>query len=131
MSSLRRDSNDNMESWVLSVKNVSHMLFQSLKKVYVKDQRSIISNVKQLPSESVKIYSVRLKNNLRALGIVENSTNTSVIALDYFVSGLLPHISKRVKRLLPETYSTAEGYAFQIECEHSNYISKKGDSVNY
>ena len=112
------------------IENVN-ILFQSLKKLYGKDQRSIISNVKQLPSESVKIYSVRLKINLRALGIVENSTNTSAIALDNYVSGLLSHISKRVQSLLPETYSIAERYAFQIECEHSNYISKKVDSVNY
>ena len=106
------------------------MHFRSLKKTYGKDQRAIISNFKQLPTESVKLYSVRLKNNLRALGIVENLSKTSVIALDYFVSGLLPNISKRVKGLLPETYSAAEGYAFQIECENPTYVSKKGDSIN-
>ena len=57
------------------------MLFQALKKTYGKDQRAIISNVKQLPNESVKLYSVRLKNNLRALGIVENSRKPVLLLL--------------------------------------------------
>ena len=102
--------------------NTADLVFSSLKKTNGNDQRSIISNVKQLPNESVKIFSVRLKNNLRAMGIVENTSNPSVIALDYFISGLLPTISKRVKALLPETYSAAEGYAFQIECENPSLI---------
>jgi hypothetical protein len=110
--------------------NTADLVFSSLKKTYGKDQRAIISNVKQLQNESVKLFSVRLKNNLRALGIVENTSNPSVIALDYFISGLLPTISKRVKALLPENYSAAEGYAFQIECENPSLISKKPDSLN-
>ena len=65
------------------------------------------------------------------MGIVEDTSNPSVIALDYFISGLLPAISKRVKSLLPETYSAAEGYAFQIECENPSLISnKKSESLN-
>ena len=32
--------------------------------------------------------------------------------------------------MLPETYSAAEGYAFQIECENSNLISKRNESLN-
>ena len=31
---------------------------------------------------------------------------------------------------MPETYSKAEGYAFQIECENMNSMSKKIDSIN-
>ena len=160
------DSNDNFESWVLSVKNslsygyhcseeqkvdvvmtkvrdyalqaleysgekkTVEMVIQALKKTYGKDQRAIISNMKQLPTESVKLFSVRLKNNLRALGISEDSVNPSLVALDYFVSGLIPTISKRVKSLLPETYSAAESYAFQIECENLNFNSNKGNSIN-
>jgi hypothetical protein len=166
MPSFKGDSDDNFESWQLSVKqclsygrncseqqkldvvrtkigghalqtlehegelNTIEAVFKSLKKTYGKDQRAIISNVKQLPTETVKLYSVRLKNNLRELGIKEDPASPSVIALDYFVSGLLPAISKRVKTLLPETYAAAEGYAFQIECENPNLISKKGDSLN-
>jgi len=71
-----------------------------------------------------------LKNNLRDLGILVDHANPGVIALDYFVSGLLPAISKRVKSLLPETYLKAEGYAFQIECENINSMSKRIDSIN-
>jgi hypothetical protein len=111
--------------------NTVDLVFSALKKTYGKDQRALISNVKQLSTESVKLFSVRLKNNLRALGIVEDTSNPSVIALDYFISGLLPAISKRVKSLLPETYSAAEGYAFQIECENPSLISnKKSESLN-
>ena len=106
------------------------LVFSFLKKTYGKDQRAIISNVKQLSNESVKLFSVRLKNNLRALGIEEDASNPSVIVLDYFISGLLPTISRRVRSLLPETYSAAEGYAFQIECENSNLISKRNESLN-
>ena len=57
-------------------------------------------------------------------------SNPSVIALDYFISGLLPTISKRVKQLLPETYSAAEGYAFQIECENLSSQAKKNEFLN-
>ena len=166
MPSFNGDSEDNFESWHLSVKqcfsygrNCSEQqkldvvlakiggqalqtlehegelktietVFKSLKKTYGQDQRAIISNVKQLTMETVKLYSVRLKNNLRDLGIVVDHANPGVVALDYFVSGLLPAISKRVKSLLPETYSKAEGYAFQIECENMNSMSKKIDSIN-
>ena len=107
--------------------NNNDLVFSFLKKTYGKDQRS---NVKQLSNESVKLFSVRLKNNLRALGIEEDASNPSVIVLDYFISGLLPTISRRVRSLLPETYSAAEGYAFQIECENSNLISKRTESLN-
>jgi hypothetical protein len=31
---------------------------------------------------------------------------------------------------LSETYSKAEGYAFQIECENMNSMSKRIDSIN-
>ncbi len=67
---------------------------------------------------------------MRALGIVVDPSNPSVIALDYFISGLLPVISKRVKALLPESYSAAEGYAIQTEYENLNLTSKKNDSLN-
>jgi hypothetical protein len=110
--------------------NSVDLIFSNLKKIYGKDQRAIISNLKQLSNESVKLFSVRLKNNLRALGIVEVVSNPSVIALDYFISGLLPTISKRVKQLLPETYSAAEGYAFQIECENLSSQAKKNEFLN-
>jgi hypothetical protein len=39
-------------------------------------------------------------------------------------------ISKRVKQLLPETYSAAEGYAFQIECENLSSQAKKNEFLN-
>jgi hypothetical protein len=110
--------------------NSVDLVFSNLKKTYGKDQRALISNLKQLSNESVKLFSVRLKNNLRALGIVEVASNPSVIALDYFISGLLPTISKRVKQLLPETYSAAEGYAFQIECENLSSQAKKNEFLN-
>ena len=110
--------------------NTVDLVFSNLKKIYGKDQRAIISNLKQLSNESVKLFSIRLKNNLRVLGIVEVASNPSVIALNYFISGLLPNISRRVRSLLPETYSAAEGYAFQIECENSNLISKRNESLN-
>jgi hypothetical protein len=109
--------------------NSVDLVFSNLKKTYGKDQRALISNLKQLSNESVKLFSVRLKNNLRALGIVEVASNPSVIALDYFISGLLPTISKRVKQLLPETYSAAEGYAFQIECENLSSQAKNNESL--
>jgi hypothetical protein len=109
--------------------NSVDLIFSNLKKIYGKDQRAIISNLKQLSNESVKLFSVRLKNNLRALGIVEVASNSSVIALDYFICGLLPNISKRVKQLLPETYSAAEGYAFQIECENLSSQAKNNESL--
>jgi hypothetical protein len=108
--------------------NSVDLVFSNLKKTYGKDQRALISNLKQLSNESVKLFSVRLKNNLRAL--VEVASNPSVIALDYFISGLLPTISKRVKQLLPETYSAAEGYAFQIECENLSSQAKKNEFLN-
>jgi len=110
--------------------NTIETIFKSLKRTYGQDQRAIISQVKQLPTETVKLYSVRLKNNLRDLGICVDHANPGVIALDYFVSGLLPAISKQVKSLLPETYLKAEGYAFQIECENMNSMSKRIDSIN-
>ena len=110
--------------------NTIETIFKSLKRTYGQDQRAIISQVKQLPTETVKLYSVRLKNNLRDLGICVDHANPGVIALDYFVSGLLPDISKRVKSLFPETYLKAEGYAFQIECENVNSMSKRIDSIN-
>jgi hypothetical protein len=110
--------------------NTVDLVFSNLKKIYGKDQRAIISNLKQLSNESVKLFSIRLKNNLRVLGIVEVASNPSVIALNYFISGLLPNISRRVKSLLPETYSAVEGYAFQIECENLNLQAKKNESLN-
>ncbi len=88
--------------------NSVDLIFSNLKKIYGKDQRAILSSLKQMSNESVKLFSVRLKNKIRALGIVEVASNPSCIALDYFICGLLPTISKRVKQLLPETYSAAE-----------------------
>jgi hypothetical protein len=110
--------------------NTVDLVFSNLRKNYGRDQRAIISNLKQLSNESVKLFSIRLKINLRALGIVEAASNPSFIALEYFISGLLLTISRRVRSLLPETYSAAEGYAFQIECENLNLQAKKHESLN-
>ena len=40
-------------------------LFKILRTTYGKDERTILSNIKQTAGESVKLFSVRLKNNLR------------------------------------------------------------------
>jgi hypothetical protein len=43
--------------------NSVDLVFSNLKKTYGKDQRALISNLKQLSNESVKLFSVLLKNN--------------------------------------------------------------------
>ena len=102
-------------------------VFKSLKKTYGQDQRAIISNVKQLPMETVKLYSVRLKNNLRDLGIVvDHASYCSWLLCIRIVTSNL----KTSQKSLSETYSKAEGYAFQIECENMNSMSKRIDSIN-
>ena len=89
--------------------NTVENIFETLQNIYGKDQRSILSNIKQLTDESVKVFSSRLKINLSLLGIQPNVENqSSLIRLDYFLKGLNDSISSRVKSLLPESYEVAE-----------------------
>ena len=100
-------------------------IFETLQATYGTDQRSILSSIKQLPDESVKVFSTRLKINLTLLGIHPNGDNqSSLIRLDYFLKGLNASISPRVRTLLPDTYEMAERYALQIEAENNNHQEK-------
>ena len=99
-------------------------IFETLQNIYGQDQRSILSNIKQLTDESVKVFSSRLKINLSLLGIQPNVDNqSSLIRLDYFLKGLNDSISSRFKSLLPESYEVAERYALQIEAQNKQIES--------
>lgn len=104
--------------------NTVENIFETLQNIYGQDQRSILSNIKQLTDESVKVFSSRLKINLSLLGIQPNVDNqSSLIRLDYFLKGLNDSISSRVKSLLPESYEVAERYALQIEAQNKQIKS--------
>ena len=95
-------------------------IFEYLKPTYGKDQRLILASLRQLPDESVRLYSIRLKTNLKFLGIRSNdAAQSNLICLDYFVKGLIPAVAKRVKALLPDNLEIAEQYALQIEVENN------------
>ena len=92
-------------------------IFDALKSTYGRDQRSILSSIRQFPDESVRVYSTRLKMNLKLLGI-RSDDESSLVRLDYFVKGLIPAIASRVKVLLPSSLTLAEEYALQIEADN-------------
>jgi len=95
-------------------------IFEYLKPKYGKDQRDILSSLRQLPDESVRVYCIRLKTNLKLLGIRSNDADQSnLICLDYFIKGLIPAVATRVKALLPDNLEIAERYALQIEVENN------------
>ena len=76
-----------------------------------RDQRFLLSNIKQLPEESVKVYSSRLKVSLSLLGIGTND----VVCLNHFLKGLLTHFALQVKSLVPRTFEDAEYIALQMK----------------
>ena len=57
--------------------------------------------------------------------ITEGPGQESIIALNYFIKGLLPTTASRVKLLWPKTYDEAVNYAFQIENDIANTEDKK------
>ena len=59
---------------------------------YGKDHITILSELRQLPDELVRIYSIRLKTNLKLLGIKSDANQSTLIRLDYFLKG--PFVSK-------------------------------------
>ena len=77
-------------------------IFSCLTLTYGRDKRTIMNNTMQFALEPVRIYVSRLRTNLSLIGIVELSS--PFVILDYFVKGLLPAISHKVKSLYPNNF---------------------------
>ena len=68
-------------------------IFEALRPTYGKDHRTILFKLRQLPDELVRIYSIRLKTNLKLLGIKSDANQSSLIRLDYFLKVLISSIA--------------------------------------
>ena len=63
----------------------------------------MVSDKSPKPGEPFRIYSIRLKTNLKLFGIKSDANQSSLIRIDYFLKGLISSIAVRVKSLLTET----------------------------
>ena len=68
-----------------------------------------------------------MQNDLKLLGLTEGPGQEIVIALGFFIKGLLPTTASRVKLLWPKTYNDAVNYAYPIDI--ANTVDKKSKNT--
>ena len=116
---------DNMDA-IESIESI----FEALRPSYGKDQMSILSGVRQLQNEPIKIYSTRSRTNLQLLGILSDGDRSSLTRLNYFHKGLTPTKANRVRNLLPETLEIAEKWGLQVKSENNIVQDSKSNKRN-
>jgi hypothetical protein len=93
-----------------------HELLLHMEKTYARDSREILADTKQHKDESVRVYATRLRTNLKLLGWgSDDSKIPSVVHLEFFMKGLLPEISNKIKDLFPESLEQATHLANAAE----------------
>lgn len=104
-------------------------LFVEMRRTYGRDKRAILANARQKADETVKMFSMRLRTTMQNLGWMENSDDENPVILEYFIAGLRPDMSDRVKGLFPINLNFAEKYAIQMEVSKPAKTDKKGSYI--
>ena len=105
-------------------------LINAMHVTYGRDQRTTIAEIKQKSEETVRMFSNRLRMNLKLLGWVgfEDPLKPNIVSLEFFINGLLPSISDSVRRLCPRNLDIAGDYAIQLESQKSSRETNEKNS---
>lgn len=103
-------------------------IFKALKQTYGQDELTMLTNIRQLPEEAVRVYYSRLKTNLGLLGHVD-TTKGQRIYLNYFLSGLLPKLRSQVGNLMPQRLEDALALANSFESKNISIEAKRSKKV--